>query len=82
MPNGPFCVGFAAETEHLIEYASQKRGAKKLPLIVANLIGESMGKDNANIALIDDAGTHVLPFADKTTLAHEILVHISNMLSN
>ena len=82
LPNGPFCVGFAAETEHLIEYASQKRGAKKLPLIVANLIGESMGKDNANITLIDDAGTHVLPFADKTTLAHEILVHISNMLSN
>ncbi|MBC7697578.1 MAG: bifunctional phosphopantothenoylcysteine decarboxylase/phosphopantothenate--cysteine ligase CoaBC [Bacteroidia bacterium] len=82
LPNAPFCVGFAAETEHLIEYASQKRSAKKLPLIVANLISESMGKDNANITLIDDAGTHALPFADKTTLAHEILVHISNMLAN
>ena len=82
LPNAPFCVGFAAETEHLIEYASQKRSAKKLPLIVANLISESMGKDNANITLIDDAGTHALPLADKTTLAHEILVHINNMLAN
>lgn len=80
LPNAPFCVGFAAESERLIEYASQKRLAKKLPLIVANLISESMGKDNANITLLDDTGTHTLPVADKTILAHEILVHINNML--
>jgi phosphopantothenoylcysteine decarboxylase/phosphopantothenate--cysteine ligase len=80
LPNAPFCVGFAAESEHLIEHASQKRIAKKIPLIVANLINESMGKNDANITLLDDAGTHAIPFADKATLAGEILVHISNML--
>ena len=80
LPNAPFCVGFAAESEHLIEHASQKRIAKKIPLIVANLINESMGKNDANITLLDDAGTHAIPFADKATLAREILVHISNML--
>ncbi|HYN54237.1 MAG TPA: bifunctional phosphopantothenoylcysteine decarboxylase/phosphopantothenate--cysteine ligase CoaBC [Methylotenera sp.] len=81
LPNAPFCVGFAAESEHLIEHATKKRLAKKLPLIVANLVSESMGKDDANITLIYDAGTHQLPKADKTTLAHEILKHISTMLN-
>lgn len=80
LPNAPFCVGFAAESEHLIEHASQKRIAKKIPLVVANLINESMGKNDANITLLDDDGTHAIPFADKATLAREILVHISNML--
>ena len=82
LPNAPFCVGFAAETEHLIEHASQKRMTKKLPLIVANLVQESMGSDNANITLIDDAGSHALPYADKTTLAHEILMHIHQLMTH
>lgn len=81
LPNAPFCVGFAAESEHLIEYASKKRLAKKIPLIVANLVNESMGKDNANITLLDDKGSHQLAHADKSTLAHEILMHVSNMLN-
>lgn len=82
LPNAPFCVGFAAESEKLVEHASQKRLAKKLPLIVANLISESMGQDEANITLVDDLGIHPLPRADKSTLAHEILSHICNMMSN
>lgn len=82
LPNAPFCVGFAAETENLIEYASHKRLAKKLPLIVANFINESMGQDEANITLIDDTGIHALPKADKAQLAHEILIHINNMMTS
>ena len=31
LTNPPFCVGFAAESENLVEYAEQKRRAKKLP---------------------------------------------------
>lgn len=81
LPNAPFCVGFAAESENLIEYATKKRLAKKLPLMVANLVSESMGKDHANITLLDDTGVHLLPPADKAVLAHEILKHISLMLN-
>ena len=76
LPNPPFCVGFAAETDHLIEHASQKRLAKKIPLIVANLVQESMGKDQAQISLIDDNGVHPIAPADKTRLAEQILQHI------
>ena len=82
LPNPPFCVGFAAETERLIEHASHKRITKKLPLIVANLVQESMGNDKGNITLIDDSGSHALPRADKATLAHEILMHISQLMAN
>ena len=80
LPNAPFCVGFAAESQNLIKNASQKRLAKKLPLLVANLVSESMGTDEATITLLDDTGTHALPRADKITLAHEILTHLSHML--
>lgn len=82
LPNAPFSVGFAAESEKLVEHATQKRLAKKLPLIVANLVSESMGQDEANITLLDDVGVHPLPRADKTVLAHEILTHICNMMSS
>ena len=80
LPNAPFCVGFAAESEHLIEYASAKRTAKKLPLIVANDVKTAMGSDENSVILIDDVGTHALPTADKKIVAHGILQHIANML--
>lgn len=81
LPNAPFCVGFAAESQNLIENATQKRQAKKVPLLVANLVSESMGNNQASITLIDDTGTHALPRADKQILAHEILRHLSHMLN-
>ena len=80
LPNAPFCVGFAAETEKLIEYATAKRKAKKLPLIVANDVKTAMGSDENSVTLIDDNGTHVLPTADKKTVALGILEHIVSML--
>ena len=80
LPNAPFCVGFAAETQDLIKLAEQKRIAKKLPLLVANLVSESMGQDEANLTLLDNNGTHALPRANKHVLASEILTHISQFI--
>ena len=80
LPNAPFCVGFAAESEHLIEYATAKRKAKKLPLIVANDIKTAMGSDENTVTLIDDNGTHALPTADKLSVAQGILKYIATML--
>jgi len=80
LPNAPFCVGFAAESEHLIEYASQKRIAKKLPLIVANEVISALGSDDNQVTLIDEKGIHPLPREHKTEVARRILMHISNLL--
>lgn len=80
LPNAPFCVGFAAETQDLVKLAEQKRIAKKLPLLVANLVNESMGQDEANITLLDQTGVHPLPRANKHVLAVKILTHISQLI--
>jgi len=82
LPNAPFCVGFAAETQDLIAQAEQKRLRKKLPLLVANLVSESMEQDEASITLLDDKGSHPQQKAAKNVLAVALLVHISNMLTH
>ena len=38
LPNPPFCVGFAAESENLYEFAELKRHRKNLPLLAANMV--------------------------------------------
>lgn len=81
LPNAPFCVGFAAETQDLILFAEKKRLSKKLPLLVANLVSESMGLDDASITLLDDYGIHPMPKASKNVLANGILSHISQMIN-
>jgi phosphopantothenoylcysteine decarboxylase/phosphopantothenate--cysteine ligase len=75
LPNAPFCVGFAAESENLREYAEQKRHAKNIPLLAANLAQHAIGADDNEIILFDDAGEHPLPRADKLTLARTLLSH-------
>ncbi len=80
LPSPPFCVGFAAETEHLLTYAEEKRLKKKLPLIVANLTSDAMGSDHNKVILLDNNGAHVLAPAIKIEVARALLHHISSML--
>ena len=80
LPNAPYCVGFAAETEHVIEYAKQKRIAKKIPMIIANHAISTMGKDVNQVTIIDEQGAHTLPLADKTAIATQILQHLSSQI--
>ena len=80
LPKPPFCVGFAAESENVIEYASQKRIAKKLPLIVANEVISAMGSEDNQVTLIDESGNHSLQQDSKVNVAFKILEHIQNML--
>ncbi len=70
----PFVIGFAAETDHVREYAAAKRVAKGMDLICANEVGAGKGFDRPDNALLLlwDGGEHELPQADKTRLAGEI----------
>ena len=79
LPNPPFCVGFAAESQNLREYAAAKRKSKKLPLLAANLAQQAIGSDENDLILFDDAGEHVLPHADKLTLAYALLRHAAKL---
>ena len=80
LPNAPFCVGFAAETENLLAYAEAKRKAKKLPLIVANLASDAMCSDENSVTLLDKNGAHPLERAPKSAIAKLLLAHVANML--
>jgi len=80
LPNPPFCVGFAAESENLKAYAEQKRHAKKLPLLAANLAQAAIGADDNELILFDDAGEHLLPRSDKLTQARSLLMHIIKLI--
>jgi phosphopantothenoylcysteine decarboxylase/phosphopantothenate--cysteine ligase len=77
LTGAPYCVGFAAESENLAEYAEQKRRAKKLPLLVGNLVQQAVGSDENELVLFEDRGTQTLPRADKLTLARLLMQHIA-----
>jgi phosphopantothenoylcysteine decarboxylase/phosphopantothenate--cysteine ligase len=75
LPNGPFCVGFAAESENLADYAQAKRTKKKIPMIVANLVQHTIGKEENEVTIYDDNGAHALARAPKSRIAHGIVEH-------
>jgi phosphopantothenoylcysteine decarboxylase/phosphopantothenate--cysteine ligase len=79
LKNGPFCVGFAAESQNLEVYAQTKRRKKNVPLIVGNLVQEGFGGDNNRIVLFDDQGIHPLAPATKAVLAQQLIEHVVNM---
>ena len=80
LPEPPFCVGFAAESQNLGAYAQKKRIAKKIPLIVGNLIQDGFGGDDNKLALFDDTGETRLPPATKIELARALIAHIAKLL--
>jgi len=76
----PIRVGFAAESENLIENAKGKLTRKKLDLIVANDISRTdsgMGADNNECIILDASGTQEeLPLMPKRQVADRILDRI------
>ncbi|HEX6733535.1 MAG TPA: bifunctional phosphopantothenoylcysteine decarboxylase/phosphopantothenate--cysteine ligase CoaBC [Azonexus sp.] len=79
LPDGPFCVGFAAESQNLEAYAQAKRQKKKVPLVIGNLIQDGFGGDDNRLVLFDDHGVHPLAPAAKSVLARQLVDHIANL---
>jgi phosphopantothenoylcysteine decarboxylase/phosphopantothenate--cysteine ligase len=80
LKDGPFCVGFAAESRNLEEYAQAKRRRKNIPLIAGNLIQEGFGGDDNRLVLFDDDGTHPLAPAPKSVLARQLVEHVAQLM--
>ena len=73
---GQTLVGFAAETDHLLEYAQEKFSKKNLDLIVANDVtreGAGFNTDTNIATLISKTGSRDLPLMSKRELADIIL---------
>jgi phosphopantothenoylcysteine decarboxylase/phosphopantothenate--cysteine ligase len=80
LPKAPFCVGFAAESENLLDYARAKLVKKNVPLVVANIGAATFGEDDNAITLVDAAGDHRWPRAAKLTLARQLVAEIAARL--
>lgn len=75
LQRAPFTVGFAAETEQLLEYARHKLESKGLDMIAANRVGAGVGFEQQENALeVLWAGGQVsLPLASKERLARSLI---------
>ncbi len=82
LPNRPYCVGFAAESENLLEHGKAKRERKNVPLLVGNLGPQTFGQDTNELVLFDEHGHQHLPAADKHALARQLVTEISKRLKN
>ncbi len=84
LANPPYCVGFAAETNDVIDYARNKLNKKKLDLIAANHVGgtETGFKTTQNaITLISKNDVVELPLQSKHSLARSLIDQISRRYS-
>ncbi len=84
LPNAPFTVGFAAETNDVEEYAKGKLERKKLDMIAANHVGgkdTGFGTADNAITLITKEETIVLSKASKTQIARQLIEEISRKIN-
>jgi phosphopantothenoylcysteine decarboxylase/phosphopantothenate--cysteine ligase len=78
----PFTLGFAAETQNLLEYAKAKLERKKLDVIAANLVGTEEGGFSADknaLTVVWNEGKVTLPLQDKKKLARELVELVAEL---
>lgn len=75
-PRRPFLVGFAAETENVLDNARRKLAEKRLDMVVANdVAGTNTGfeSDTNEVVVVSAAGEERIPLAGKDAIADAIL---------
>jgi phosphopantothenoylcysteine decarboxylase/phosphopantothenate--cysteine ligase len=80
LPNAPWCVGFAAETERLSEYAHDKRKRKGIPMLIGNLAQHVMDADHTTVSIFDEHGEHPLPTSAKQDIARQLIAAIATRI--
>ncbi len=76
-------VGFAAETENVIEHAKAKLSKKGCDLIVANDVSETsgvFGGDKNTVHLVSTKGIEDWPLLTKAEVAQRLMAHIAGLL--
>lgn len=82
LPNAPYCVGFAAESEHVIEYAQAKRIKKNIPLMIANQGPATFGSEYNQVSLVTAEGVTTLPNMRKDALAQQLIQAIAEQFKS
>lgn len=78
-----FVVGFAAETQNVIDYAKAKLAKKGCDLIVANDVGGTgvMGGDANTVHLVTGDGVETWPTLPKEEVASRLVAHLARQLA-
>ncbi|PLW83766.1 bifunctional phosphopantothenoylcysteine decarboxylase/phosphopantothenate--cysteine ligase CoaBC [Kineobactrum sediminis] len=82
--HSPFTIGFAAETNDLLAYASSKMERKGLDMIVANDVSDpaiGFNSDHNAATVLWPGGSRVLEEASKATIARDIIRLIADRVS-
>jgi phosphopantothenoylcysteine decarboxylase/phosphopantothenate--cysteine ligase len=80
----PLVIGFAAETEKVVEHAAAKRKAKGADWIVANDVSPAtgiMGGDRNTVHLVTADGVESWPEMDKAEVARRLVARAADWLS-
>jgi phosphopantothenoylcysteine decarboxylase/phosphopantothenate--cysteine ligase len=86
LPNRPrVVVGFAAESERVLEHARDKRQRKHLDVIIANDISEAgigFESDDNAVTVIDETGEQTLARCSKRQLARQLIDLLARRLAD
>ena len=83
LENGPYTVGFAAETADLARYADEKRRKKGIDMIAANEVGGTHGgfnHDENALLVLWEGGQQELPMTGKLRLARQLVELITRKI--
>jgi phosphopantothenoylcysteine decarboxylase / phosphopantothenate---cysteine ligase len=81
---GPVLVGFAAETEEVVERARAKRERKHVDLIIANDVSRAdagFDVDTNAVTIVGPDAAETLPLQTKSRIAMEILDRVERLLT-
>ena len=81
LPQPPFCVGFAAESEDVVDNAKRKLASKRVQLVVGNRAQDTFGAEGSELFLVDTAGVTTLGHAGKLTQARRLVAEIAERLA-
>jgi phosphopantothenoylcysteine decarboxylase/phosphopantothenate--cysteine ligase len=73
LPERPWVVGFAAETENLLENAKAKLNNKRLDMIVANLAKDGIDQDDNTVTVLSANQQKEFDKMSKQKLARELI---------
>ena len=83
LPGHPVLVGFAAESEDVVNRAAAKRQAKQVDLIVANDVlqpGAGFDVDTNAVTIVGPDGSEAVPMQSKAAIAGVILDRVEKLL--
>jgi phosphopantothenoylcysteine decarboxylase/phosphopantothenate--cysteine ligase len=81
MKDGPFCVGFAAESRNLEEYAPNQAAQEEHPADRRQPDSGWFRRRRQPVGAVRRPGTHPLTPAPKSVLARQLVEHIAPLLT-